>query len=103
LNYHVADFEPLARLATAAVLEGIGPRYSAELGAKLLGALKIGPEAASFFISHGETDKRHWQELLGVIERLDLSGDQWRKMCAAAQTAGRLYAAMYDHDGYDLS
>lgn len=101
LNYYIAEHVPVARLAIAAVLEGIGATHGGTYGRKLLQDLKINTSQASFFLSHGETDKIHTVELREVIGKLDLSSDEWIWMSYAAETAGLFYRGMYDHDGFN--
>lgn len=101
LNYYVAEHVPVARLAIAAVLEGIGAAHGGTYGRKLLQGLKITNEQASFFLNHAETDKAHTAELREVIGKLDLSADEWRWMNYAAETAGLFYRGMYDHDAFN--
>lgn len=98
LNYYFAEEVPIARLATAAVLEGIGAACGATHGRKLLESLGLRAAQASFFLSHAETDKVHTVELREAITESDLSESDWRWMTHAAETAGRLYRGMYDHE-----
>jgi hypothetical protein len=100
LNHLVAEEHPVARLAIAAVLEGIGAAHGAVYGRKLLEQLALKPEQASFFLSHAETDKTHTVELREVIQACDLSSGEWKWMEYSARTAGQFYRAMYDHEGY---
>jgi hypothetical protein len=102
LNLYVAENMPVARLAIAAVLEGIGARHGAGYGRRLLDAVGISATQASFFLSHGETDKTHSLELGQVIQECELSSEEWRWMVYAAECAGRFYRAMYDHEGYSV-
>jgi hypothetical protein len=100
LNYYVAETQPVARLAIAAVLEGIGATHGALYGRQMLGALKLRKEQASFFLSHAETDKVHTAEIRATIERCSLSSQEWQWMNYAARAAGTFYRAMYDHEGF---
>lgn len=100
LNYFVAEHWPVARLAIAAVLEGIGARYGGTYGRRLIEALALKPSQASFLLSHGETDKTHSVELREIIGKCSLSEEEWLWMHQTASTAGLLYRAMYDHEGY---
>jgi hypothetical protein len=100
LNDHLASHVPFARLGTAAVLEGIGARYGGKYGRRLIEGLGLRPTQASFFLSHGETDKTHTVELREVIEAMNLDDVDWSWMCHAASAAGAFYRAMYDHEGY---
>jgi hypothetical protein len=100
LNHYFAEEVPVARLALAAVLEGIGATHGGTYGRKLLQTLQLRTEQASFFLSHAETDKTHIVELRDVIAALTLSADEWRWMHYAATIAGQFYRAMYDHEAY---
>jgi len=100
LHYYMAEQVPIARLAIAAVLEGIGATHGAAYGSQLISALKIGRKQASFFLSHAETDVVHTAELASVIKASPLTAEEWRWMSHAAETAGRLYRAMYDHEAF---
>jgi hypothetical protein len=96
----VAESTPVARLASAAVLEGIGAAFGGRYGRALLETLHLGPEHAKFFTSHGETDRLHIEELGTVIDACSLSEQEWEHMTHVAQITGRLYRAMYDHDAF---
>ena len=100
LNYYIAEHVPIARLAIAAVLEGIGATHGATYGKKLLSALKLDKSKASFFLSHAETDVVHTAELGEVIAASELTNEEWRWMNHAAETAGRFYRGMYDHEAF---
>lgn len=99
-NERVAAHFPVARLAIAAVLEGIGATHGENYGRKLIEALSLEPKNCTFFLSHAETDKEHSAEIDELIKESDLSAEEWAWMAHAAKTAGLLYRAMYDHDGY---
>lgn len=101
LNYFIADHVPVARLAIAAVLEGIGAAHGGTYGRKLLQTLQLRREQATFFLSHAETDKVHTLELNQIIESMTLSTAEWRWMNHAAASAGQFYRGMYDHDAFD--
>jgi heme oxygenase len=100
LLYYISEEAPVARLAIAAVLEGIGARHGGTYGRKLLDALQLKPEQASFFLSHGETDKTHTVELRQAIAGCTLTLADWEWMKHAASAAGAFYRAIYDHDAY---
>jgi len=100
LLYYIAEEAPVARLAVAAVLEGIGARHGGTYGRKLLEALQLKPTQASFFLSHGQTDKTHTVELRQVIAKCTLTAEEWGWMNHAASMAGVFYRAMYDHEAY---
>jgi hypothetical protein len=95
-NYFVAFRFPVGRLATASVLEGIGARYGAEYGKRLCQSLHLAPTQMSFFLSHGETDVKHVEDLEVVLQNANLSPHDWSRMGRIASTAGRFYRGMYD-------
>lgn len=99
-NERVALRFPLARLAIAAVLEGGGAQHGGGYGRKLMEALKLSPKNCTFFLSHAETDKEHSAEIDQLLQSCDLSNQEWAWMAHGAKTAGHLYRAMYDHEGY---
>lgn len=94
------SFAP-ARLAIAAVLEGIGATHGLTYGGKLLKALRLSEKQASFLLSHGSTDVGHSEELMAVLSRATMSDHEWEVMTRTAEIAGRLYRDMYDHAGYE--
>ena len=100
LNYYIAEHVPVARLAIAAVLEGIGAAHGGVYGRKLLQALQLKSTQATFFLSHAETDKQHTEDLHSVIRQLALSAEEWRWMNHAAETGGLFYRGMYDHEAF---
>lgn len=95
-NWFVATRAPIARLAIAAVLEGISARHGTTYGRRLCEALRLGREQASFFVSHGELDVGHVEEVLAVIDDCELEPREWDWMAHAARTAGVLYRRMYE-------
>jgi len=99
-NEKVAERMPLARLAIASVLEGIGAEFGGSYGRQLLARLGLRREQASFFLSHGETDQVHARELAEVIAASALSPEEWGWMVHAANVAGQFYRAMYDHEAF---
>jgi hypothetical protein len=99
----VATKAPIARLAIACVLEGIGGRYGSWYGQRLAEALHLRKEQVTFYLNHGDTDKVHRDELNGVISTCNLTPEEWAWMAHAAAMAGRLYRAMYDHDAFALT
>ena len=99
-NETIAVTQPVARLAIATVLEGIGATHGSTYGKQLLGTLGIGVSQASFFMSHGETDKTHIEDLHNIIDKCDFGPEEWGWMTHAAQVGGTLYRAMYDHEAF---
>jgi hypothetical protein len=100
LNYFIAEHTPIARLATAAVLEGIGAAHGGIYGRKIVQQLDLKKSQASFFLSHAETDIAHTAELNDVLAASELNQDDWIWMVHAAETAGRFYRAIYDHEDF---
>ena len=98
-NVYTATRHPVARLAIAAVLEGIGGRWGTPYGRKLIEQLGLARTQASFILSHGELDKGHVEEVFEVIDTCELTTDEWGWMAHAARTAGVLYRRMYDAAG----
>ena len=101
LLHYVADEIPIARLAIAAVLEGIGARHGAAYGRLLVEVLHLRKSQASFFLGHGATDKTHAVELREAIAQNELTADEWMWMNHAASTGGAFYRAMYDHEAFE--
>jgi hypothetical protein len=95
-NYYVAMRMPIARIAIAMVLEGIGARYGAYYARKICQLLSLTPQQTQFYAGHGNTDREHILDLWRVIESYELNEDEWQWMNYAAQTASRLYRRMYE-------
>ncbi len=95
-NVYTAVRAPVARLGIAAVLEGIGGRWGGEYGGRLCARLGLSRAQASFFLSHGELDKGHVEDVFRVIDATELGPRDWAWLAHAARTAGVLYRAMYD-------
>lgn len=101
INHLVADSAPIARLAIAAVLEGIGATHGTKYGRLLLQHLGLDKSKATFFLSHGETDVGHSKDLRAVILQCSLSEFEWNWMHQATRCAGKFYRAMYDHSDFE--
>ena len=95
-NYYIALQHPIARLAIAVVLEGLGATYSKRYASKAAKQLALKPEQMVFFLGHGDTDVEHSAAIAKVIADSSLTNDEWQWMVCAATTAGKLYADMYD-------
>lgn len=95
-NYYVALKMPMARLAIATVLEGIGARYGGKYASEICKLLSLTRDQTQFYAGHGNTDREHIQDLWRVIESCNLSDEEWAGMIYAAETAGRLYRCMYE-------
>ena len=95
-NYYVSLQHPIARLAIASVLEGLGATYSKPYAMKVAKQLQLKPEQMVFFLGHSDTDVVHTQDIRDVIAESALTVDEWQWMSCAATTAGKLYADMYN-------
>ena len=95
-NFYIAQRQPLARFAIATVLEGIAAELGAHYGQKMMACADLKPENCTFFTSHSVLDVSHCDDLWKVIETFQLSDTEWAWMELAAQTAGKLYAAIYN-------
>jgi hypothetical protein len=96
----ISEHTPLGRLAAAAVLEGIGATFGGQYGRRLLTLLGLEPTQATFFTSHGETDKVHTEELWQILRACELDSSEWLELEAAARLTGTYYRAMYDHEAF---
>jgi hypothetical protein len=95
-NAYCAMRMPPARLAIAAVLEGIGAAHGKNYATKLCRALGLSHDRAKFLFGHGDTDVGHAEDIFRVLGAADLSPYEWAWMGHAARTAADLYRAMYD-------
>jgi len=100
LNYYVAEEAPIARLAIAAVLEGIGAKFGNAYAKTLVDSLNLQPRQVSFFRNHAITDEGHVKDLDVIIESCEPSQEDWGWMLHAAAMAGRYYHAIYDHEAF---
>jgi hypothetical protein len=97
---YVAEHEPIARLAIAAVLEGIGATHGGPYGRKFLQALGLIKSCATFFLSHAETDVGHTAEISEMLAASPMNENDWRWMNHAARCAGQFYRGMYNHEAF---
>jgi hypothetical protein len=97
-NYYTAMRFPIGRLAIAATLESIGARYGGESARLLMTQLKLNRDQVRFFDGHGDTDIGHTEDILAVLERSELSSEEWVRMCHTAEVAGSLYREMYSEN-----
>jgi len=95
-NYYVALKVPVARLAIALVLEGIGARYGARYANEICRSLSLTAKQTQFYAGHGNTDREHILELWRVVENHELNEEEWQWMSYSAATASRLYRRMYE-------
>jgi len=95
-NYYIALRYPIARLAIAAVLEGIGATHGKVYALKVGTLLHLRSDQLQFFLGHGDTDVGHTREIFEVLGKSQLSREDWRVMGDTASTALVLYRAMYD-------
>lgn len=102
-NVYVATKMPVARLATAAVLEGIGGTYAKQYSNKICDLLGINADQVKFAYGHGDTDVGHTEDIYRVLSESELSPYEWAWCKHAALTAGRLYRAMYEEVARECS
>jgi hypothetical protein len=57
--------------------------------------LNLSQDQVRFFDGHGDTDIGHTKDIFDVLERSELSSDEWQRMCHIAEVAGTLYRNMY--------
>ncbi len=96
LNFFLASRTPVARLGTAAVLEGIGATYSKRYSEAIGAQLGFKPDQLSFAYGHGDTDVGHTEDIYRVLSEADLSSYEWAWCTHAARMAGQLYGQMYE-------
>jgi hypothetical protein len=96
LNAYVAIRMPIARLATAAFLEGVGATHGKKYATKLCGTLGLQASQAKFLFGHGDTDVGHMEDIMEVLSEADPSPYEWAWMGHAARTAASLYDEMYN-------
>jgi hypothetical protein len=94
-NYYTAIREPIGRLAIAAFLESVGARYGNVCATRLCSVLRLRSDQATFFFGHGDTDVGHTAEILRALDAVDLSSEEWDRMCFIASVASDLYQAIY--------
>ncbi len=95
-NVYLAVRVPIARLGTAAVLEGIGATYSKRMADKMTQAMGISARELKFIYGHGDTDVGHTEDIFRVLSEADLSSYDWAWLTYAAQAGGQLYRQMYE-------
>jgi len=93
-NHYIATHQPIARLGIAAMLETLGASFGKRAATSLLGQLGLTPAQCSFFFGHGDTDIGHTEEIFEVLQKSDLTPEDWGWICRSAETASKLYGAM---------
>jgi hypothetical protein len=94
-NYFIATKCPAARLGIAYVLETGGARFGKEFGTLLCQNLKLTPAQAKFFFGHGDTDVGHSAEILSLLDKSDVTAEEWGWFAYSADVAGKLLNAIY--------
>jgi hypothetical protein len=95
-NVYVAVRMPVARLAIAAFLEGVGATHGKKYATKLCQTVGLAASQAKFLFGHGDTDVGHMEDIMQVVRDADLTPYEWAWMGHAARTAASLYAEMYN-------
>ena len=98
-NFFAASRAPITRLAIAAVLESISPRFGRIYAGKAAAQLKLKANQMVFFVGHADADVGHVQEVFDVIAASGLTDSEWQAMEHAARTAGYLYRNIYERAG----
>lgn len=93
-NYYVAQRMPLARLGIAAMLESISARLGRAYTLRIITALGLTPSEMSFFLGHS-TDVDRVEEIFDILQRSNLSAQEWRDVTWAAEVAAALYERIY--------
>lgn len=93
---YLSMFNPIGRLAMAQVLEGISGTFGSNYGMKGLQQLKLKKEQAQFFLVHGELDQGHAADINQVLQRENLTPEQWAEMEHIACTTSYLYKNIYN-------
>jgi heme oxygenase len=88
---------PIESLAIAYVLEKISSELAVEYGTKAAQILNLNRDQMSFFILHGELDQGHETEIFEVLERCELTPEQWGLAEYAAKATAHFYKEMYNH------
>lgn len=94
---YISMFKPIGRLAMAQVLEGISGEFGLKYGAKALTQLKIKKEQAKFFLIHGELDQGHTADIGSILEKEELSPQDWAELEHIARTTAQLYKNIYNY------
>ncbi len=98
-NYFVSTYMPAARLGIAMMLESLGANYGRRIAETLMGCLKLKPDQVMFAFGHGDTDVGHAADILEVLDRAELTENEWTYLAYAASTAGILYRQIYEEIG----
>lgn len=87
---------PVGRLAMAAVLEGISAKFGSEYGKKCAQNMKLDKAQVQFFLSHGELDVDHTEDIFNVLKEANVTAEGWGRMCAVATNTAMLYKEIYN-------
>lgn len=94
---YISMFKPIGRLAMAQVLEGISGEFGLKYGGKAIQQLKINKDQAKFFLIHGELDQGHTADIASILEKEELSPQDWAEMEHIARTTAQLYKNIYNY------
>ncbi len=98
-NYFVSTYMPAARLGIAMMLESLGASYGRKVAETLMSCLSLKPDQVMFAFGHGDTDVGHAADILEVLDRANLTENEWTYLAYAASTAGTLYRQIYQEIG----
>lgn len=99
---YISMFKPIGRLAMAQVLEGISGAFGLKYGARAIEQLKIPKEHAKFFLIHGELDQGHTADIGSILEKEELSPQDWAELEHIARTTAQLYKNIYNYSVENL-
>jgi hypothetical protein len=93
---YLSMFKPIGRLAMAQVLEGISAKFGGFYGSKLIQSLNLTNDSAKFFLIHGELDQGHTADIGSLLQKENLSAEDWSEMEHIAHTTATLYKNIYN-------
>lgn len=92
----LANKFPLGRLAMAMVLEGVSAKFGSLYGMDLVKNLNLKKNQVTFFLSHGELDQGHTEDIAQVMKGLPISGNDWAYLCHVTHCTATLYKNIYN-------
>jgi len=93
---YLSMFKPVGRLAMSRVLEGISGKFGGFYGDVFVQSLKLNKENAKFFLVHGDLDQGHSADIGSLLEKENLSPEEWSDMEHIARTTSTLYKNIYN-------
>ncbi len=97
-NFFVALKYPAARIANAAVLEGIGATHAKRFAQVIAGHLKLTKDQLVFALGHSDTDIGHTEEIFRLLDQSNIQSEEWAWLIHSAKTSALLYRDMYNEE-----